>query len=190
MSNFIFGLLWTAFTTFVFIVMFGGGSNMGIIPFLILLLFEVIGIGLLISGIKRMIKNSNTKKYGKQCYGIISDVKPTGMYINDKPEYKAIIEFVNPETNRLDTVEEIIGLNYNKYPINTYLLCKYFQGDINIETPTLDNEVPEEIKKMLGHMQVNFDSPIQTNNDYQVVSQSSNKETVIIDGEEYIIYKK
>ena len=48
------------------------------------------------------------------------------MYINEAPEYKAKIELINPETNQREVLDEIIGLNYFKYPVNSYVLCKYY----------------------------------------------------------------
>lgn len=96
------------------------------------------------------------------------------MYINEAPEYKAKIEFINPETNQREVLDEIIGLNYFKYPVNSYVLCKYFQGDVNIISIVPESEVPSSIKKSLPV--INTD-----------IKYSDDKEYVNIDG---INYKK
>lgn len=96
------------------------------------------------------------------------------MYINEAPEYKAKIELINPETNQREVLDEIIGLNYFKYPVNSYVLCKYFQGDVNIISIVPESEVPSFIKKSLPV--INTD-----------IKYSDDKEYVNIDG---INYKK
>lgn len=155
MFDLIFGSLWTAFVTPIFMICLfvpgeqRGGADMNIPLFLFFSLFEFIGIFLLVRGLKQIIKDHKTKKYGIYCYGIISDIRETGSYSNGNPEFKAIVDFINPETNEIDTLEEIIGFNYNKYPVYTYVLCKYYQGDVNIEHSIPDDEVPSDIKKYI-----------------------------------------
>ena len=39
-----------------------------------------------------------------QCYGIVRDIQTTGVYVNDNPEYKAILDFVNPETYQVESI--------------------------------------------------------------------------------------
>lgn len=183
MFNFIFGLIWTAFVTPIFIMCLvapgeqRGGIDMNLSLFIVFILFEFIGLYLLVSGLKKIIKDKKTKKYGIQCYGIIREIQETGASVNDNPEYKAILHFLNPETNQIETIEEIIGLDYNKYPINSYILCKYYQGDINLENLISENEVPGAIKKYLV--------PAQQVSNYSNLEFSSDKEHVIIDGVKY-----
>ena len=183
MFNFLFGFIWTAFTTLIFIICLAvpgeqrGGSAMTLPTFLILILFEVIGLCLLIGGLKKIIKDKKTKKHGIKCYGVVSDIQPTGASVNGEPEYKAILNFINPETNKLETIEEIIGLNYNNYPIGSYVLCKYYQGDINLENIVSENEIPEDIKKYL--------IPSQQGSNYSNLEFSADREYVTIDGVQY-----
>ena len=60
MFNLIFGLVWTIFSTFCFSLMFVDGGNFepAIIPFA--LLFEGVGIWLIVSGEKQVITNKKT----------------------------------------------------------------------------------------------------------------------------------
>lgn len=183
MYNFIFGVVWTVFVTLMFIMCLfvpgeqRGGADMDFSLLIFFILFELFGLYLLISGLKKIIKDKKTNKYGIQCYGIISEIKKTGTYVNDYPEYKAILNFVNPETNQIETIEEIVGLDYNKYPINSYVLCKYYHGDINIENFIFENEIPGGIKKYLISMRQDSDC---SNFEF-----SSDKEYVTIDGVQY-----
>lgn len=155
MFELIFGSIWTAFVTPIFLFCLfvpgeqRGGADMNLPLFAIFVLFEYVGIYVLTRGLKTVIKDIKTKKYGIECYGIVSNIKPTGARANNNPEFKAIIDFINPETNEVDTLEEIIGFNYNKYPVYTYVLCKYYQGDINIEHSIPEDEVPSDIKKYI-----------------------------------------
>lgn len=183
MFKFIFGFVWTAIVTPIFITCLvipgeqRGGVDMDPSLFIFFIIFEFIGLYMLISGLKKIINDRKTKKYGIQCYGIISEIQETGASVNDNPEYKAILHFVNPETNRVETIEEIIGFDYNKYPINSYILCKYYQGDINLENLISENEVPFGIKEYLV--------PVQQGPDCFNLEFSSDREYVTIDGVQY-----
>ncbi len=183
MFKFLFGLAWTAFITPMFIMCLvvpgeqRGGVDMNLFLFSVFILFEAIGLYMLISGLRKIIKDIKTKIYGIRSYGIVSDIQVTGAYVNGKPEYKAILDFVNPETNQLETIEEIIGFNYNKYPIDSYVQCKYYQGDINLEDRVSENEIPEEIKKYLVSGQ---QEPNDSNLEF-----SADREYVTIDGVQY-----
>ena len=132
---------------------------------------------MLISGLRKIIKDRKTKSHGIKCYGIVSDIQTTGSYVNDNPEYKAILNFVNPETNQLETIDEIIGFDCNKYPIDSYVLCKYYQGDINLENLVSENEIPGDIKKYLV--------PSQQVPNYSNLEFSADREYVTIDGVQY-----
>ncbi len=155
MFKFKFGLLWTAFVTPVFIICLvvpgeqRGGVDMSPLLFIVLSLFEFIGLFFLISGLKTIIKDKKTKRNGMPCYGVIKDIEETGSYSNNKPEYKAIIYFVNPETFQAEKIEEIIGFDPDKYSINSCILCKYYQGDVNIERIVSENEIPSDVKKAI-----------------------------------------
>ena len=183
MFKFLFGLAWTAFITPMFILCLvvpgeqRGGADMDLFLFSFFILFEAIGLYMLISGLRKIIKDIKTKMHGIKCYGIVSDIQVTGSYVNGKPEYKVILDFVNPETNQLETIEEIIGFNYNKYPIDSYVQCKYYQGDINLEDRVSENEIPEEIKKYLVSGQ---QEPNDSNLEF-----SADREYVTIDGVQY-----
>lgn len=195
MTNLIFGIIWTTFTC-LFIVIFLGGSiqnntilNHGepgfyfepamIIPAGMMLIFLVIGIAFIIVGLKKIIKDSMTKKHGVPCYGIIQDVDETGTYVNGQPEYKATLDIINPNTNQTEKIEEIVGFNQNKYPIHSYVLCKYYKGDINFERIIQPNELPSNYLDLL--------KPIDyiSSAAYPNIEFSEDREYVTIDGVRY-----
>ena len=156
MGKLLFGIIWTAFMTPIYLMCLivpgeeRGGIDMNAPLFIFLTIFELIGIYMIFVGIKKLIKDKKTDLYGLECYGIIRNILPTGVIVNNKPEYKAIIEFVNPETYETEDTEEIIGFDYNKYTKDFYVLCKYYEGDINLGSIIYDNEeVPTEIKNKL-----------------------------------------
>ena len=155
MFKLIFGLIWIAMTTPIFLYSFHSFNIQEIDPSFSMImlatyaLFELVGIIIFISGLKTILKDKKTSKNGTICYGIISDLKPTGSYINEKCELKAVVRFINPITNEEETKEEIVGFNENKYPIDSYVVCKYYNGDINIEDLASPNEIPDKIKNYL-----------------------------------------
>lgn len=183
MFKFIFGLAWTVFVTPIFVACLfvpgeqRGGMDMNIFLFIFFIVFELIGLCLMISGLKKVIKDKKTKRFGLLCYGIIHDIQETGAYVNNNPEYKVIMNVVNPETRQLQILEEVIGFNYDKYPINSYILCKYWQGDINLEKIISENEVPGDIK-------INLVPTPQVPN-YSNLEFSPDREYVTIDGIQY-----
>lgn len=183
MFKFLFGLIWTAFVTPIFIICLvipgeqRGGVDMNPLLFIFFILFEFIGLYMLINGLKKVIKDNKTEKHGMQCYGIIRAIRETGAYVNNNPEYKAILHILNPETNQIETVEEVIGFDCDEYPINSYVLCKYYQGDVNFEDIISENEVPGGIQTCLR--------PVQQKSNHSSIEFSPDKEHVTIDGIQY-----
>jgi len=181
MLNLIIGIIWTVITNvllFMFLVIFKEISMEGNIFMIIFFtVFELIGILLIFGAIKQLIKDKKTNKYGIQCYGIITDVRTTGTYVNGNPQYKAIVDIINPETHQVETCEDVTGFDYNQYPINCYVICKYYNGDINIENSISETTIPEEIKQYLV--------PIPQESEQPNVEFSSDEEYVTIDGIQY-----
>ncbi len=150
MAKLVTGILFGCFVTFfhhMFYEMTHSLMLMG--PFNLIYVFDAIALYLIISGGKTVIQNIKTEKNGVQCYGVVREIKTTDFAVNDNPEYKATIQIVNPETNQLEDFEEVIGFNYKKYSVNSIVLCKYYQGDVNIIKKIDINEIPEETKKRL-----------------------------------------
>ena len=57
------------------------------------------------------------------------------------------------------------------------MLCKYYQGDINLENLVSENEIPGDVKKYLV--------PSQQIPNYTNLEFSADKEYVTIDGVQY-----
>lgn len=179
MFHFIIGIIWLLIVTPMVVPLLAIiQAPMGIFIFLFIMLFEIIGVYLTISGLKQIIKDNKTKNYGIKCYGIVRELKYTGSYLNDSPEYKALLDIVNPETNQIESLEEIVGFNGNKYPVNSYVQCKYFEGDINFDKVVSENEIPGGIKKLLVPIK-------QQKPEYMDLEFSPDREYVTIDGVKY-----
>ena len=196
MTNIIFGIIWTAFTSVFAFVIFASSistSNVNgdptgasfnlepglLIPLIILTVFFIIGIVIIVSGVKKLIKDSKTKKFGIPCYGRIQNLQPTGTYVNEQPEYKAILDVINPNTNQVERIEEVVGFNYYKFPIGSFVMCKYYNGDINFENKIEPGEVPGNYKDKL--------KPIDYETDFGCPNFefSEDREYVTIDGVKY-----
>jgi hypothetical protein len=137
MFLFVFGLSWLLFSSLFLGIMIistsQSGAEIPIFVFIILGLFVAIGLFMFIKGLKKIIQNKKTEKYGEICYGIITNVYPDGSYVNDAPEYQADVYLYITSEGRTETITEIIGFDPMKYPIKSYVKVKYYQGDINIE---------------------------------------------------------
>ena len=197
----IFGIIWTLFTSiFVFAFcgsMFSYTSINGepgrlsfnfnpelLIPSLIIAVFLIVGIYLIVKGARQVIRDSKTKKYGIPCYGIVQNIKPTGVSINEQPEFKALLDIINPNTNQVENIEEVVGLNPNKYPIGSYVLCKYYEGDINFERIVQPSEISSSYRELLKP--VNYTSGVPNEfMSYTNLEFSPDREYVTIDGVKY-----
>ena len=196
MMDIIFGIIWTSFTAIFAFVIFASsvstsdvnGDPTGlsfnlepglVLPLIIVTVFFIIGIVMIVQGIRKIIKDSKTKKLGIPCYGVIQKLQPTGTYINEQPEYKAVLDVINPNTNQLERIEEVVGFSYYKFPIGSYVMCKYYNGDINFENKIEPGEVPGNYKDKL--------KPIDYETDFGCPNFefSEDREYVTIDGVKY-----
>lgn len=163
MLELIFGLVWTSIITPIFVLCLvvpgeqRGGADMNPQLFIFFVIFEIAGLWMIYLGAKKVKRNRDTNKYGKSCYGIVVDVQTTGTYMNGNPEYKAIVDLINPETNEVETLEEVVGYDEDLYPIDSFVLCKYYQGDINFEKKVMDFDVPIEVRNKLDIIEENLE---------------------------------
>ena len=170
MTNLIFGLIWTAITFICTLpVLFEG--EIGVMLFLSI--FWIIGIYLIKSGLKEIRTNKATDDFGEECFGIITDIYETGTYVNSVPELKAELKAYIPSLGRTISAAEKIGLadKVTEYDIGTYVLLKYYNGDVNIVYSVDEMILPADAKLELSQA-----APQQT----------SIQDTIIIDGVEYV----
>lgn len=166
MFELIFGAVWTAFSLFVFFMLSGSWFENGslildgdmLLSTVFIGIFVVIGLVIMIKGLKKVIANAKTSKHGEDGYAILRDILPTGSYVNGVPELKGVFFIYVLSNNHTEMIEEIIGFNPLKYQVNNYVKVKYYNGDINIIEKVSDELVPEHIKKYLGPIETNFNS--------------------------------
>ena len=175
MFAFKFGLMWTCIITFVLVISIftsitSGGGLAFIIPTIVLLIpFYLIGFFVLGIGIKEIIQNKNTEKYGRFIYGRVLDIVPTGSSVNGVPELKAIITAYIPSIGATSKFSEIIGIGNNPYSVGDFLVLKHYKNDVNIVQPAIEAKIPIDIREKL-------------NSEIQV---SKDKSYVIINGKRY-----
>lgn len=155
MFRFKFGLIWTLFTSIIFgFVIFvpadeRNGAEMSFGLGLFFLLFEAIGIFMLVSGIKQILKDKKTSKYGIEAYGRILRIFPTGASANGVPELQAEIGTYIPDTGETREFTEITGFK-PLYDVGDYLLLKYYEDDVNIVQRLEKNEVPVHFLEIIN----------------------------------------
>lgn len=145
----IFWLLITGVITGGFIM---AADEAGIFPFFFLAIFWIIGISIFIKGIKKVIANHKTEKLGEDCYGQVKSVYPNGNYVNNAPEFNADFLVYIQSKNTIEQITEKVGFNANKYPINTFVKGKYYNGDINIKEIVDYNSIPLNISANFSHL--------------------------------------
>ena len=183
MFELFFGILWTlisGFSTLIFCMsdtVIVNGQDVSKEEFSILLwpklffgLFLLIGIIFIVIGVIKIIRNRNTDLYGEECYGRICNIYNSGAYVNGRAELKADVLVYIESLACTKTISEVIGFDYNKYPIGSYVRCKYFNDDINVESIVNYEDIPIIISEMLPK-----------NN---VIANES--DTILVDGVEYV----
>lgn len=126
--------------------------NKGVLLFIIFiigLIAVLVVIETLINDIKQLIIKNKTKKYGISTYGIIKSSKIIGYSSYKQKKYKTLIDVINPSTNQLEHIEDVGLFNYYKFPYETFILCKYYEGDILFEDKIESSDVPNNFKRLL-----------------------------------------
>ena len=139
-------------------------------------IFVLIGALLIYAGIVEEIIKKKINEHGIKCYGIVKRVLPTGEYSGDKEGGREIVQIVNPNTNLIEDIRNIIDYGRQKSPTNTYVLCKYYEKKIIILENLAAIEVPEKIKNLL------IPAPKRK---FESLEFSPDGNTVTIDGVEY-----
>lgn len=155
MFKFKFGLVWTLFVTLIFIMCLvvpgeqRGGVDMSPGLFIFFVIFEVIGLFLLVSGIKQIIKDKKTNKFGDITYGQIISIYGTGSSTNGKEELQAEILTYVSNQNIVKRINEIIGFPPINYNVGDFVQLKFYEGDINIVQVVSENMIPNTILTLL-----------------------------------------
>lgn len=144
MVELIFGIFWTIVSVLMLVLAWSAGGL--VIAFM--LVFVVVGLFLVFTGLKKVLANRATNIYGVETYGIVVDVRPSGTRINDRPVLNADVVIVE-ESGVTGRYTESIGTSYNKYRVGEYVLVKYHNDDINIINRADISIVPQYIKDKL-----------------------------------------
>jgi hypothetical protein len=199
-----FGIMWLSITGFVTFLMYGHSNPDGTInvngevmsqeqfnqmlgPKIFCGIFILVGLYLLFTGIKQVIVDTKTNIHGKETYGLILNISPTGVSVNRVPELQAEI-LVITDHNQTKTFTEVVGLKPIQYQVGTYALVKYYNNDINLIKPVLEHEVPEMIRMSLQSNNNIIAPPNNgpSNNKMNIVKQNNiDTDTYYLNGEKY-----
>lgn len=157
MSELGFGIVWTVFMAIFTLVFVSAGEGLNISLALFLALFWAIGIFLMVKGIKKVKANRNTEKLGEECYGMVNRIYPTGTRVNNRPEWQAEFVVYIPSKDSIEYISEVIGFDRRKYLPRSFVKCKYYQNDINIEGSIDFNTIPLNIQPKFDGVKDHFD---------------------------------
>ncbi len=171
MFEIVFGIIWLLITGMVTLGFYSGTAstitvngqlvsqeefNAMLGPKLFMGIFWAVGIVMIIVGLRKIIKNAQTEKFGEVCYGRIIDIRRTGARVNNVPELKAIVTVYIESLGTTEEVEEVIGLaTKRKYQIGDYIEGKYCNGDINIDSYIPETVIPLHIQDKLKNLKIN-----------------------------------
>jgi len=191
MFELMFGGIWTAFIalmTFGFYGGFGGGTitvngeivsqaefNAMLWPKLFFAVFWIIGLAMLFKGFKKLFANVATSSIGRETVGYVLDVVDSHCYVNGNPVWDAKIIFLD-SNNSVKTVSESVGLDYDKYPIGSFVMIKYHKDDVNIIGKASEYDAPMALKNLIA-------DTIQNN---EISGVDTAAEEIYIDGVRYV----
>lgn len=181
MFEFKFALVWLGFmTVFTGLLLGSGGIGAFIAGSFVIIPFWIIGIYLLKRGIDKISIDRQTDNFGESCYGLITDIYPSGSYANNIPELKANVTIYIPSSHEIMDVSEILGMadKVGVYRVGSYVQLRYFEGDINFEFVLDEESLPIDVKEQLSAS----DSLVTAKNTNNIISN----DTVVIDGVEYV----
>ncbi len=112
-------------------------------------IFGVVGIVFVVSAIRQKRRDKATEENGENCFGTIIRMYPNGSRINNRLAYNVDVLIYIGSLGQTILVTENIGLSAFKYPLDSYLICKYYNGDINIKGLADINEMPIDVKERL-----------------------------------------
>jgi arginyl-tRNA synthetase len=99
-------------------------------------------------GVRKLVKNLKTNRYGYETYGVVLQIFPTGKSVNSRPILCAEISLVK-EDGTTEIFKEDIGFNEKRYHTGAFLKVKYFENDVNILEKLHEANVPFNYVDML-----------------------------------------
>ena len=102
--------------------------------------FVVIGVTFLIFGIKKIVRDKRTDKFGEICYAKITDVIFNGNSTNGVKYYDAYATVYVESKDEFVKTHDEIGKDPMKYPVGSYVAVRFYEGDVNFEysVPSFD----------------------------------------------------
>lgn len=107
----------------------------------------LIGLFMTVLGVYYLAYAINILKYGKECYGIVENIKELPSHDDGAPDYLLTFLIINPDTSKFETYKKIRAHNKENYSVGSYILCKYYKKNIDMIEPIKNNEVPLSVRE-------------------------------------------
>lgn len=193
MFELIFGLFWCAFTGLMTFLFYGLDTPVTVNgtlveheafvqmlwPKLLFGLFWAVGLIVLCIGIYKLVRNARTAMHGEETYGMVVDITPTNVSINNRPVMQAEVAVMTEGEIRI--LAESIGTDRYKYDAGDFLHVKCYKNDINILAKVERAEVPYN---QLAALEAKYGSNIKQQH-YTVPDYTNNDEYITINGQRY-----
>lgn len=145
-----FTIIWLAFMTFFTIITILSGSQIGLIPAIIIIGFWILGIKMFKSALAKIKADKDTDQFGEECFGKICGIRSTGR-ANGNLYYTAKIVAYIPSEESAKVFKEDIGFDC-KFPQDGYLKLKHYENDVNIKGVVDSNYIPERVKNSIDQL--------------------------------------
>ncbi len=191
MFDIIFGIIWNVFVTIIYLSLKSEG-RVNTLTTVAVVIFWVVGISTIISGIKGIMKKSMINKIGFLTYGVIMTITPGR---RGEREMLAHIDVVR-EDGSLKRFSA--KLEPNIYRVGDFVSVKYYKNSLNVISLEAPENIPASVREKLvkviemaknrmGHTFDKYDGFSYKANvaKHQYMSGSSNTDTIVIDGKKY-----
>ena len=103
---------------------------------------KIMGIILMLVGLKIVIRDTMTKIKGEECFGKVIKVYATNKHINNRTVYKADFAVYISSLEKVEILSEEIGLDRTKFPKGDFFKVKTYKGDLNLGKKIDKNQIP------------------------------------------------
>lgn len=178
MFDLCFGFIWVVVSSIGLGAVFSLPKSERPTPAIVMIImFLIIGIVIMVIGIKKLVSNMLTEIKGIETYGVIMDIYPSGASVNGRNIMNVDVNIVE-ENGNIGRYTESIGTG-RKYNTGDFVKVKYYKYDINIKGKVRKEEIPYYTLEKISVEDEIINRPV---GDSIVI----NGDTIVVNGVEYV----
>lgn len=164
MFELIFGITWTMFSSFFIYGFYNLAEEVevnGVVvsqaefrqmlgPKIFMGIFLLVGIGMIISGLWKILKSISIHTNGIETIACIKEIPDATLYINDVPHYNAIVSLKDEMGNEVESISTNT-FKRGEFKVGDHAKVKYYKGSVILIENMNDCELPYEFQNGIEH---------------------------------------